>query len=129
MKSANTAKGVNATDGRDAAEAQRSPDQTLEGVQDGLPRLGHLDATCGAAQQLDPLSRWRRTTCWESADCAMCSCVRLVADENGAIVAALCLSTGRAVADPFTFSRHLVDLLRRRSRRRPGGDGQVLPTL
>ena len=36
----------------------------------------------------------------------------LVAEENGAIVAALCLSTGRAVADPFVPSLHLVELLR-----------------
>jgi hypothetical protein len=37
----------------------------------------------------------------------------LIAEENGAIVAALCLSTGRAVADPFVPSLHLVELLRR----------------
>jgi hypothetical protein len=37
----------------------------------------------------------------------------LVAEENGALVAALCLSTGRAVADPFVPSLHLVQLLRR----------------
>jgi hypothetical protein len=36
-----------------------------------------------------------------------------VAEEKGAIVAALCLSTGRAVADPFVSSLHLVELLRR----------------
>jgi hypothetical protein len=36
----------------------------------------------------------------------------LVAEENGAIVAALCLSTGRAVADPFVPSLHFVELLR-----------------
>jgi hypothetical protein len=36
----------------------------------------------------------------------------LVAEENGAIVAALCLSTGRAVADPFVPSLHLVEVLR-----------------
>jgi hypothetical protein len=36
----------------------------------------------------------------------------LVAEENGAIVAALCLSTGRAVADPFVPSLDLVELLR-----------------
>jgi hypothetical protein len=41
----------------------------------------------------------------------------LVAVENGAIVAALCLATGRAVADPFVPSRHLVELLRRRAAR------------
>jgi hypothetical protein len=35
----------------------------------------------------------------------------LIAEENGAIVAALCLSTGRAVADPFVRSLHLVELL------------------
>lgn len=37
----------------------------------------------------------------------------LVAQENGVIVAALCLSTGRAIADPFVPSLHLVELLRR----------------
>ena len=42
----------------------------------------------------------------------------LVAEENGAIVAALCLSTGRAVADPFVPSLHLVELLRRHAARR-----------
>jgi hypothetical protein len=42
----------------------------------------------------------------------------LVAEENGAIVAALSLSTGRAVADPFVPSLHLVDLLRRHAARR-----------
>jgi hypothetical protein len=36
----------------------------------------------------------------------------LVAEEDGAIVAALCLSTGRAVADPFVPSLQLVELLR-----------------
>ena len=62
--------GVHGTDRRDAAEAQRAPDQPPEGVQvrahavhlgeraprprqDELARLGHLDATGGAAQQLD----------------------------------------------------------------------------
>jgi hypothetical protein len=42
----------------------------------------------------------------------------LVAEENGAIVAALCLSTGRAVADPFVPSLHLVELLRQHAARR-----------
>lgn len=42
----------------------------------------------------------------------------LVAEENGAIAAALCLSTGRAVADPFVPSLHLVELLRRHASRR-----------
>jgi hypothetical protein len=37
----------------------------------------------------------------------------LVAEEGGAIVAALCVSTGRAVADPFVPSLHHVELLRR----------------
>jgi hypothetical protein len=36
----------------------------------------------------------------------------LVAEQNGVIVAALCLSTGRAIADPFVPSLHLVELLR-----------------
>jgi hypothetical protein len=43
----------------------------------------------------------------------------LVAEENGMIAAALCLSTGRAVADPFVPSLHLVELLRRHASRRP----------
>ena len=42
----------------------------------------------------------------------------LVAEVGGAIVAALCLSTGRAVADPFVPSLHLVELLRRDAARR-----------
>jgi hypothetical protein len=37
----------------------------------------------------------------------------LVAEADGTIVAALCLTTGRAVADPFTCSLHLVAFLRR----------------
>jgi hypothetical protein len=41
----------------------------------------------------------------------------LVAEENGTIVAALCLSTGRAVSDPFVRSLHLVELLRLRAAR------------
>ena len=42
----------------------------------------------------------------------------LVAEQNATIVAALCLSTGRAVADPFVPSLHLVELLRRDAARR-----------
>jgi hypothetical protein len=58
----------------------------------------------------------------------------LVAEENGAIVAALCLSTGRVVADPFVPSRHLVDLLRHYGalrRARPGAPRgrRLLPRL
>jgi hypothetical protein len=62
--------GVHGADRRHAAEAQRAPHQPLQGVQvrphavhfgeraprprqDELARLGHLDATGGAAQQLD----------------------------------------------------------------------------
>jgi hypothetical protein len=41
----------------------------------------------------------------------------LVAEENGAMVAALCLSTGRSVADPFVPSLHLVELLRQHAGR------------
>ena len=41
----------------------------------------------------------------------------LIAEQNGAIVAALCLSSGRAVADPFVPSLHLVELLRQHARR------------
>jgi hypothetical protein len=43
----------------------------------------------------------------------------LVAEVNGAVVAALCLTTGRAIADPFTLSLHLIDLLRRVHAARP----------
>jgi hypothetical protein len=58
----------------------------------------------------------------------------LIAEENGAIVAALCLSTGRAVADPFVPSLPLVELLRRHaSRRHPPraalGRRRLLPRL
>jgi hypothetical protein len=42
----------------------------------------------------------------------------LIAEENGAIVAALCLSTGRAVADPFVPSLHVVERLRQHAARR-----------
>jgi hypothetical protein len=41
----------------------------------------------------------------------------LVAEENGAILAALCVSTGRTVADPFLPSQHLVELLRHHAAR------------
>jgi hypothetical protein len=41
----------------------------------------------------------------------------LLAEENGTIVAALCLSTGRAVADPFVASLHLVEFLRYATKR------------
>jgi hypothetical protein len=41
----------------------------------------------------------------------------LVAEQNGAIVAAQCLSTGRAIADPFVPSSHLVEVLRRHAAR------------
>jgi hypothetical protein len=40
-----------------------------------------------------------------------------VAEENGALVAALCRSTGRTVANPFVPSLHLVELLRRHAAR------------
>jgi hypothetical protein len=58
----------------------------------------------------------------------------LVAEENGAIVAALCLSTGRAIADPFVASLHLVELLRQHAaRRHPAAAGlrgrPLLPRL
>jgi hypothetical protein len=58
----------------------------------------------------------------------------LVAEQNGALVAALCLSTGRAVADPFVPSLHLVELLRRHADRRhapgPAVRGRrLLPSL
>jgi hypothetical protein len=57
-----------------------------------------------------------------------------VAEKNGALVAALCLSTGRAVADPFVPSLHLVELLRRyasvRDARAPAQPGRrLLPRL
>jgi hypothetical protein len=42
----------------------------------------------------------------------------LVAEENGALAAALCLSTGRAIANPFVPSLHLVELLRRHAAHR-----------
>jgi hypothetical protein len=58
----------------------------------------------------------------------------LVAEENGSIVAALCLSTGRAVADPFVPSLHLVELLRQHAARRHAPPAalrgrQLLPRL
>jgi hypothetical protein len=42
----------------------------------------------------------------------------LLAEENGALVAALCLSTGRAVANPFVPSLHIVELLRQHAAQR-----------
>lgn len=42
----------------------------------------------------------------------------LVAEKDGTIVAALCLSTGRGVADPFVPSLHLLDVMRRLAARR-----------
>ena len=58
----------------------------------------------------------------------------LIAEENGAIVAALCLSTGRTVADPFVPSLHLVELLCQYATRRhvPGAarrGRRLLPRL
>jgi hypothetical protein len=57
----------------------------------------------------------------------------LVAEKDGMIVAALCQSTGRAVADPFApSSLHLVDLLRRHlagRRARAATRGRLLPRL
>jgi hypothetical protein len=58
----------------------------------------------------------------------------LIAEENGAIVAALCQSSGRAVADPFVPSLHLVELLRRHAacRHAPGAapaGRRLLPRL
>jgi hypothetical protein len=58
----------------------------------------------------------------------------LVAEENGAIAAALCLSTGRTIADPFVPSLHLVQLLRQHAARRHGpaaapGGRRLLPRL
>jgi hypothetical protein len=49
----------------------------------------------------------------------------LVAEEEGTIVAALCLSTGRAVADPFVASLHLVELLREYAVLRPAPSATV----
>jgi hypothetical protein len=42
----------------------------------------------------------------------------LLAEEHGGIVAALCLSTGRVIADPFVPSLHHVELLRHHAARR-----------
>jgi hypothetical protein len=58
----------------------------------------------------------------------------LVAEENGAIVAALCLSTGRAVSDPFVASLHVVELLRQHAATRtappaPPRSRRLLPRL
>ena len=56
----------------------------------------------------------------------------LVAEQDGALVAALSVSTGRAVADPFVLSAHLVELLRYAAvrRRAPAPRGlRLLPRL
>jgi hypothetical protein len=42
----------------------------------------------------------------------------IVAEVKGAVVGALCLSTGRAVADPFVPTQHLVELLRQHAAHR-----------
>jgi hypothetical protein len=57
-----------------------------------------------------------------------------VAEQNGALVAALCLSTGRTVANPFVPSMHLVELLRRHVARQDASAGagrgrRLLPRL
>ena len=55
----------------------------------------------------------------------------LVAEADGALVAALCLSTGRAVADPFVPALYLVPLLRVDAKRRTPSvmlRGRPLPT-
>jgi hypothetical protein len=55
-----------------------------------------------------------------------------VAEEDGEIVAALCLSTGRAVADPFVPTLHLVELIRRHAGREARTDRRgrrLLPRL
>jgi hypothetical protein len=58
----------------------------------------------------------------------------LVAEENGAMIAALCLSTGRAVADPFVQSLYAVALLREHAAHRQAPpaaprDRRLLPRL
>jgi hypothetical protein len=53
----------------------------------------------------------------ELEDAAPLAGPALIAEENGAVAAALCLSTGRAVADPFLPSLHLVRLLRQHAKR------------
>jgi hypothetical protein len=58
----------------------------------------------------------------------------VVAEENGAIVAALSVSSGRAVADPFVPALHHVELLRRyaaggHSRATAPRDRRLLPRL
>lgn len=55
----------------------------------------------------------------------------LVAEAGGALVAALCLSTGRAVADPFAPTLHIVGLLRKDAERRrmPSVTLRVRPPL
>jgi hypothetical protein len=42
----------------------------------------------------------------------------LVAEQNSTLVAALCLSTGRAIADPFVPALYLIPLLRVEAKRR-----------
>jgi hypothetical protein len=81
-----------------------SPSPLLDGVH---LRMGHADddphlIRLAALDEAQPLSG-----------------PAFVAEQNGAIVAALCLSTGRAVADPFVPSLHLVEMLRRHATGRP----------
>jgi hypothetical protein len=54
---------------------------------------------------------------------------RLVATRDGEIVAALSLSTGQAIADPFQWSADAVALLRLRAAQLPGTKPQPLRRL
>jgi hypothetical protein len=53
----------------------------------------------------------------------------LVAEQDGALVAALSLGTGRAVADPFVPTADLVALLRYAARNRTRAAPRLLPRL
>ena len=92
------------------------------------PRDGVLLRTARAEDDAD-LSRLAEL------DCALpLAGPALVAEEGGAIVAALCTSTGRAVADPFFPSVDHVELLRRYAARRHAGGAalgrrRLLPRL
>lgn len=51
----------------------------------------------------------------------------LLAEENGVLRAALAVTTGEAIADPFAPTEHLLALLRRHARRRDAPPGWHVP--
>jgi hypothetical protein len=80
------------------------------GAVSSLPTAPHLDGVLLRIARPDDDADLIRVAALDSA--RPLAGPALVAEENGVVVAALCLSTGRAIADPFVPSEHLVELLR-----------------